>query len=267
MVREWEQAMEDIVIPVLPSIVSAADRKRPQLANNIDARLDQFPEDIESVMRLYANNAEKSVATINPTIVDTGNTVERFNAEQWAKITNAALGVPLFQNEPWLADSLSSFIQENTALITKLSEEVRFNIQSVINRGVRQGLRHETIAKELRKTIFRNAKNRAKLIARDQVNKWNGQLTQLRQTEVGIAEYFWRTSKDERVRPSHKAMDGKLCRWDNQSLYKNSPEDKKWLQRSSIGGVELHPGQDINCRCTSSPNFTSVQGLTRGVDG
>ena len=75
---------------------------------------------------------------------------------------------------------------------------------------------------------------RARLIARDQNNKLVGQLSQMRQTAVGVEEYEWVTSADERVRPTHRAVSGEVFRWD-------SPPD--------IG----HPGEDIQCRCHASP--------------
>lgn len=84
--------------------------------------------------------------------------------------------------------------------------------------------------------------DKAKVIARDQTNKMNGNITQLRQTGLGIEEYIWRTAKDRRVvgnpaglyphgnrvHGNHWEREGKVYRWDNP------PEDG-------------HPGESINC--------------------
>ena len=75
---------------------------------------------------------------------------------------------------------------------------------------------------------------RARLIARDQNNKLVGQLSQVRQTGVGIKQYEWITSQDERVRPSHRELQGEVFDWDNPPV---------------VG----HPGEDIQCRCHASP--------------
>ena len=97
-------------------------------------------------------------------------------------------------------------------------------------------------------TGLKKAKNRAKLIARDQVGKAYGELNKVRQEELGISRYVFRTSMDERVRANHKAMNGKLCAWHDASIYYDRQTGKA-LQRSSIGGVEKHPGADYQCRC------------------
>ena len=96
-----------------------------------------------------------------------------------------------------------------------------------------QGNSIEKIEEELKKSE-EIGENRARLIARDQTSKFNGQLTQLRQQELGITSYIWTTSKDERVRSTHRVLDGKTFTWE---------------KGSKIG----HPGQEINCRCIAQP--------------
>ena len=96
--------------------------------------------------------------------------------------------------------------------------------------------------------------SRARLIARDQVSKLNGQITQGRNQALGLDLYVWSDSSDERVRESHDVMDGKVCRWDDPTVYADTVEDAqagRWKSRASIGGVDQHPGQDFQCRCVS----------------
>lgn len=76
--------------------------------------------------------------------------------------------------------------------------------------------------------------NRAVLIGSDQVGKLNGNLMQYYQQSAGIEEYRWQTMQDSRVRPRHRARQGKIFRWDEP------PEDG-------------HPGEAIRCRCVADP--------------
>jgi SPP1 gp7 family putative phage head morphogenesis protein len=112
------------------------------------------------------------------------------------------------------------------------------DVSETIEQAHAQGLRVE----ELRKTLmdrFGVSKSRADLIARDQVLKLNGQVNQHRQQQVGIMEYTWSTSRDERVRDAHQDLQGKTYRWD-------TPPD--------VGrGRNLNPGQDYQCRCIGIP--------------
>lgn len=78
------------------------------------------------------------------------------------------------------------------------------------------------------------AQGRAALIARDQLGTLNGELTKRRHTAAGIARYRWQTARDERVRPAHRDVQGKVFLWE-------APPD--------IG----HPGEPINCRCIAIP--------------
>lgn len=92
------------------------------------------------------------------------------------------------------------------------------------------------------------SQRRAKMIARDQTSKVTGSINQIRQQSIGIEEYIWRTSRDQRVvgnpagtyptgnrkHEDHYHREGKRFRWDSP------PEDG-------------HPGQAILCRCHAEP--------------
>jgi SPP1 gp7 family putative phage head morphogenesis protein len=84
-------------------------------------------------------------------------------------------------------------------------------------------------------TLEARIANRVKFIARDQVAKANAALVQQRQTLLGVDQYIWSTSKDERVRDSHKSKEGKKYSWDSP------PADTG------------HPGEDYQCRCVAIP--------------
>jgi SPP1 gp7 family putative phage head morphogenesis protein len=145
-------------------------------------------------------------------------------------------------------------------------------------REFRSGDRWEDLADAIGKQ-FDVSENRARLIGRDQTSKLNGQLTEERQTNLGIEEYIWSNSQDERVRgnpdgvypdasPSHWEMEGMICRWDDPSVYRepdSGPDD--WQPRSNIDGPEEHPGEPIICRCVALPNLDPLlEQLPGGAD-
>ncbi|WP_370399777.1 phage minor head protein [Sulfitobacter sp. JB4-11] len=67
-----------------------------------------------------------------------------------------------------------------------------------------------------------------------------GLINQLRQENLGIEQYIWRSQDDAKVRDSHAAYDDRVFWWDNP------PE----------GG---HPGTAHNCRCYAEPVLPGVQ--------
>lgn len=67
-----------------------------------------------------------------------------------------------------------------------------------------------------------------------------GLINQLRQEDLGIEQYIWRSRDDAKVRDSHATYDDRVFRWDDP------PE----------GG---HPGEAHNCRCYAEPVLPGVQ--------
>jgi len=61
-----------------------------------------------------------------------------------------------------------------------------------------------------------------------------GLINQLRQQDLGVERYIWRSQDDAKVRDSHAEYDDNVFRWDEPPA----------------GG---HPGQPHNCRCYAEP--------------
>jgi SPP1 gp7 family putative phage head morphogenesis protein len=131
---------------------------------------------------------------------------------------------------------------ENVRLVQGAVDDWYDDLRDTLDDTV--GLRHEEVAKVIQD---RNdvSESRAQLIARDQVGKWNAGLNQARQQAAGVTHATWSTSKDERVRPEHVALEGEVFAWDDgidADQASDSGEDE--------GTV---PGEAVNCRCISVP--------------
>jgi SPP1 gp7 family putative phage head morphogenesis protein len=116
---------------------------------------------------------------------------------------------------------------------------------------------------EIKKATEGLSDKHCKLLARDQMGKLNGQITQAQMQELGLDMYVWSTAYDDRVRDSHALMEGLLCRWDDASVcsYDNG---KTWVERPS-GAVDLHPGQDIQCRCVALSFYPELEAEITGT--
>lgn len=69
-------------------------------------------------------------------------------------------------------------------------------------------------------------------------------LDKLRQQEVGVTHYTWRTQDDDRVRDSHAALDDQIFGWGD-------------------GGEE--PGHAHGCRCWAEPTLVGADGIYEPV--
>lgn len=125
----------------------------------------------------------------------------------------------------------ANFIASNVELVTSIDTRYLADVAGLVDIAARDGRAWPWLARSLDER-FGVSRTRAQLIARDQLGKLSGQLTQVRHLELGLDSYQWMTSADERVRRSHERLEGRIFRWD-------APPP--------VG----HPGEDFQCRCTS----------------
>ena len=195
----------------------------------------------------YANEVNRAIRGMSSRARDVGALAESI-ATEWSNGVNGkqrrqfyqaienSIGVNLngIVQEPGVADILDATIAENVNLIQSLPDEYYKKITTVVNNSINRKNSSSSIIKELKK-IGIETDTRAKLIARDQTQKLNAAITQGRQEAMGIVEYEWQASGDERMRPTHRRNNGKTFRWDTP------PKDTG------------HPGEDIQCRCIALP--------------
>lgn len=133
---------------------------------------------------------------------------------------------------------VEQWARENVALIKTVPARYFDQIREVVIDSVNKGRRAgdlEALVEERGAVAGYNARR----IARDQISKLNGRVTEARQRALGVSRYVWRTSRDERVRSSHADLEGQVFSWSDP------PE---------VG----HPGEDIQCRCRAEPVIDDV---------
>ncbi len=146
---------------------------------------------------------------------------------------------------------IEDFRLANAKLITGLKDSQILKVTNVLRQAQSVGQRWEETAPAIRDSLGVGI-DRARLIARDQTNKFSGTMQRLTQTGSGVEEYTWSTTKSAAVRGypggvntrkgghNHYALEGTRHRWDTPPVV--GPD-----------GMRFHPGQDINCECTAIP--------------
>ena len=163
---------------------------------------------------------------------------KRHQRAQMKKTTQAVFGVDVFKGDGDLATATEFYVAENVALIKDLSEKTLKEIEGEVLRGVSRGALHKDIAKSISNRLGIQ-RNRAKLIARDQVGKYYGEVNAHRHKAIGVEEFKWHTVGDERVRTEHAALHGR------KFSYAHLPSE----------GL---PGTPILCRCFADPVFDAL---------
>jgi SPP1 gp7 family putative phage head morphogenesis protein len=253
--------------------------------DSVDYRQDQFQEEWESLNRELEQTQREmffpegngvrddkgrfySYATITFFLTQTGNDVADFNSKQWQKFTKVILGQPFAPSEPWLDDAIGIWSTNNFRLVKSLSDEYIKKLNNTVLEGVSAGRPWDDIMKDVRKMDKNMTRSRARLLARDQVGKLNGQLTKRRNQEAGVSLYDWLTAGDERVRPvdprlqastsvpNHRLMSGTTNKWDDATVM-SEDGGKTWKKRPSNMQGAI-PGSQIQCRCTAASKFDEM---------
>lgn len=292
VVAQWEKLAREQILPRIPHIVDTANALKNPIGTNVisdsvstiefveEQFRKQFRSEFNQIMRNNLDQFEDETKETTdhyelllllllipfPRAMEiVSQDVSDFNNRQWKKILKHSLDLDFFQPEPWLSGHLNSFVLANVALMAKLLRDVVNDIIVTINTMVREGKKAVDIIRQIfvgtqgKKGIFPKAKNRARAISNNEVDKLNGELQKTRQTEFGVTQFVWQTQQDNRVRSMHRPLQGKTCSWKNSTIYFDSEGNRR--ERSSIGATLAQPGEDFNCRCYASPVFSSVKDI------
>ncbi|WP_082966160.1 phage minor head protein [Gallibacterium salpingitidis] len=230
---------------VAKQIIETAKQKLPGIEPHFKEQLrqDAFTDILEQWLAelLQATNFFTNENEIAPFVQNYLNQVAGFNKKQFHKVLKSAYSVDIFVSEPWLDEALKLAEWQNINLIKSIPQQFHEKLRYRMVEAVRKGESYQSLADDLEK-LFDTPQRRAMLIARDQIGKLNGRLTQLRQENIGVKSYIWRGVLDERERLNHVEREGEEFRWDTP------PDDG-------------HPGEPILCRCSAEavlPEFDEL---------
>jgi hypothetical protein len=218
------------------------------------------------VGQVWPDDPAKAPPSLIMGIGSSADAVDSFAQSQWFKQTKAVLGFEFDTGQLWWKDVRDTWATRNYSLIKSISSNHIQRVNDFVEQAVTNGWSRKTVFDKIMK-VEGMTKRRADRLARDQIGKLQGLITQATQQDAGIDVYIWRTSGDERVRgrpvgkwasalPSHWAMEGKLCKWSDSSLY-SEDGGKTWKNRTSIMPIGI-PGQAIQCRCTAIPYWDTI---------
>lgn len=233
-VADWQRARDAWV----RSVVDAVERSSPvDAAGSIVAALGSergapLPPDASAILRRSQGAAVAAVRAERASLIRAGASPSALSS---------VLGVPdgqLITVDLVLGGVeqavLQGWAEEGAALIRRLPQDQIDSLPGRLVQAVTRGERWEAVAASLQAE-----RAHADLIAQDQMARLNGRITQGLQSAAGVTHYRWRTSRDQRVRESHRAV-----------------ADQMWSWATGAPGVGFygesgHPGQCGRCRCTA----------------
>ena len=236
--------MFDIIKSRIPAMVRLI--KQHNLRSDADddnEALDDFMEKLAALL-LLARKSRKYVT-------DMYKKVKLHNEAQFKAVTKSVFGRPLafkdvdtaVKQQRILSQIENMWVRENLDLISSIEAETLRKLRWELSQRIVATAGDASLQTALTDYIENQARierNRAVLIASDQVGKLNGRLMRYEQQRAGITHYRWETMQDSRVRPTHRERQGQIFSWDEP------PSDG-------------HPGEAVRCRCVADPVFDTAE--------
>lgn len=244
--------------------------------DSTEIRLDNIPGDsfrnmiysLENWLSVYMPDISDLPADSNNNVIltslgKTADEAKKFGDKEFTRIIEKGIHVTPPISSPWWEDMKNSWAKDNYTLITSNAKKYVSQINTLTEQAIVNGLSPAKLKEQIKKATESLSDKHCKLLARDQMGKLNGQISEAQMKEVGLDLYVWSTAYDDRVRDSHALMEGLLCRWDDASVcsYDNG---KTWVPRPS-GAIDLHPGQDIQCRCVGLAFYPELEAEMEGT--
>ena len=209
--------------------------------------------------------------------------VSLFQVRAFANFSELAVGERYFPGGNEQRDIILNTWSDNFVNLCKsTNEEMRKKVAGVVSDGVLGGRNIRDLTKDIQNTCSEFTRNKAELIATTEVGKLNTAIARNQSEAAGIQFYEWSAAMDGRTRESHAVMDGKICKWGDDTgfyVWKEQPDGKRKLVRQDRpkNAYMGAPGTDFRCRCTALPYVPEyeddyeaerekgpVQGVTQG---
>lgn len=247
------------------SFSAAISKELREMGATFDARASVFrisPDSLPNNLRGVLSDSIQNAATVH-------HNVEEFLLAAEAHIKLASTGIELDQTLGMIRGDLwrqmersvkgIDWISVPADLTPEISAELVRDFTQNLDLYVKNFLNHEI--PELRQLVEQNAfaggrpdklrgiiearygvtKRKAAFLADQESSLFVSKFREARYKAIGAQQYQWSTSHDERVRPDHRVLNGKIFSWDNPPI-----TNKKT-------GAHNNPGEDFRCRCVAIP--------------
>lgn len=224
-------------------------------SSSFKIKLADLPADIVLTIRASAARLEATLKKIDEQlqknlpekIAEQFNLSEHFEKTLWKVDGDVKKSLKGISVAPSLTEAQARRIADEYTLnldkyIKDFTVKETKELRERIRKRSLEGLRYETVVKEIRKS-YGVSQRKAKFLARQETSLMMTKFKEVRYTDAGVKEYKWTCvagSPKHPVRPLHKRLDGKVFQWSNPPI-------------TAENGARNNPGQDFNCRCVARP--------------
>lgn len=232
---EYQRKLLRIIKTIKKDFANAVDEalKSPDYIH--DSAIDDLKRALERLTSQYQSLAFEVFA--NRYAKEFVEKIEKFASKPFAP-----LALDVF-SAPKIKAIIRNSVEANVQLIKSLAQDECNALSNIIYSNVQSGYRSSQIIELIK--AHGVGDRRAKVIARDQTSKVHGAIARERMTSAGFEYFRWATSKDERVRPSHREVANRKTKYGIGVYRFDDPP--------VVDGVKALPSQPIMCRCVAIP--------------
>ena len=216
---------------------------------------DRFTRRMEKLQQKYRKQTKSMEGSVRASLNSISTEARRKFKQQFADYVG--VNVMDILAEQGLDQYMQAKMAENVSLIRSVPSDYFERIQQIVNANLAgEGIEGGPLRQIQKLTGL--TRKRAKLIAHDQASKTMAGLTQIRQQNVGITHYIWRTQKGVRVagNPAGKYPP-------TPQMERSTAHGNHWKREGKVFAwddppPDGHPGQPINCMCWAEPIIPGV---------
>lgn len=230
-IKGYRKELSKLPIPLQVAISQTASRYELMAANMINA-IDKV--DIEKGLESLSFQSTY------------GKVIDSVDSS-FTKTVSKAIGITVDITEDQKKIIAKEFSNNLKLFIKDFADKEILLLRQKVEDAVFAGIRAESLQKVI-KDRFNVSENKAKFLARQEINLLTSKYKQAKYQEAGVNKYRWSTSKDSRVRDGdpagegdHKSLDGKIFSFDDPPI------------TNKYTGERNNPGEDYGCRCVAIP--------------
>lgn len=192
--------------------------------------------EVNDFLDIYLKNLEESIKYLD---ISYSDTVENYHEQLINNLKKLSIVPKLSQyqiqdiNENYIFDTKKSIVKFLDYEVVKLRKQM---VDYVLNEGYNTNY----IAKLIESSYARSNKNWT-FIARQESNLILAEYNKTKMLEIGFDKYIWSTAMDERLRESHRVLNGRVFSYNKPPIV--DPRT----------GETANPSEQYNCRCLARP--------------
>lgn len=250
-----------------PSIISSDIMATAITAND---KAEKLHKELNRLLKDMPANAKEKLKKMNFSIEKTADQIEEVLKGEFKKI-----GVdykPTSQIKEKLVKEYNSNMKLN--IVNEggpgnWNEEQVLRLRDMVENNALQGNNKQSLIESI-KNEFDISERKSIFLARQETSLFLSDMQAARFTDSGIDIYQWQGTRDIREvgnpaglypkggpgHGNHWILNGKYCKFSDDSVYADSLEDVKknnWKKRSTIGAPETKPGIQFLCHCVAKP--------------